>query len=83
MPIFWWIIEIIWFIPRWLYELWLQIMMWIWEPLDEICVNIFLWIEENIVDPLLEAIPSPEFECLSWFEYGAGSPIWAMNVLLA
>ena len=52
-PIIQWIIMILWFIPMWILWLWYTIWGIIIPPFDGICVDIFLFIEENILDPIL------------------------------
>lgn len=72
--ILWPVIEILMFIPDLLLDLWYQLMELIFMPLDGFCVDIFLWLEENIVDPILEALQAPEWTP-SWFELAVSVPI--------
>lgn len=74
-PIFYWIIQIIWFIPMWIIWAWYTLMRLIWMPLDQICVAIFEWIEVNILDAILEAIPAAEWQPAFGPEFGVAMPI--------
>lgn len=78
--ILWIIIEILLFIPRWIIEMWYKLMEIIIPPLDELCVDIFEWLEVNIVDPILDALQSPEWTP-SIFELALSVPIIAGPIL--
>lgn len=54
--IIWPIIQILLFIPELIIEFWYYLMNLIFPTLDGICVDILLWLEENLIDPILEAL---------------------------
>jgi len=54
---------------------WYYLMALIWKPLDGICISIFEFIEENILDPIIEAIPPAEWQPALGPEFGLSMPI--------
>lgn len=81
-PIIEWIVYALWIIPMYILMVWYMIMKIIWSPLDQICIDIFTWIEENIIDPILEAAPAPEWTPAFGPEMGLAMPIlwyWHIN----
>ena len=74
-PIIYWIIQVLWFIPMWLLMVWYYVWNIIWSFFDQICVDIFTWIELNILDPLLEALPAPTWQPAFGPEFGLAMPI--------
>lgn len=78
--IIWPIIQILLFIPELIIEFWYYLMNLIFPTLDGICVDILLWLEENLVDPILEALQQPEWTP-SWFELPAAMPMIVAEVM--
>lgn len=65
----------------WLLKVWYYLMELIWVPLDGICVDFYMWLEENIVDPILDMVEEPEWQP-AVFEFGLSSPILAITTFL-
>merc|ERR1712167_295221 len=91
--IHWWILSIFMQIYDWFWNIYWIILEFIWNilwiiieillfipPLDELCVDIFEWLEVNIVDPILDALQSPEWTP-SIFELALSVPIIAGPIL--
>lgn len=80
-PIIEWIVYILWFIPYYIMYFWYYVMKAIWVPLDQICVDIFTWIEVNILDAILDAVPAPEWTPAYGPEFGLAMPIlWYWHI---
>lgn len=93
--IFWTIYMFIWelFYPLWkliydlimmiwmfILEIWYAIWEIVWNVFDPICVDILTWLEEEILDKILDQVELPEWTP-SIFEMSAAMPIIFLHCL--
>ena len=86
--LYWWLVSIVWTYALWpaIYWVLLFIPGWvIWAihyviglalvPVDNFCIDIMDWIEQNILDPIIDSKPVPGYWSYSYFEFALDLPI--------